>query len=88
MERFKITNSTKNEVAREVKKFIKNKFEREVYTEMAIFYDVNSESFYVTESGNIDKCEENGDCFYKLVTWFKADNEKITIKNIISKIFN
>lgn len=87
VEKFKINNEIKTDVCRELKNLIKNDLKTNEYIEYAIMYNVEKQKFFITDTSHIQKLEFEGNCFYKLITVYKADEDKITIKSLIPQIF-
>jgi len=86
MEKFNITNSTKRQVAKEIKKEIGNND----YTELAVMYTTSNFSdngyFHIAKTSEIQNLEEKGECYYKTFEYYKTDG-KITLEEIETKIF-
>lgn len=91
MEKFKITNLIKREVAKKVKAEMQRQFKNGEYSEVGVMYDPSQENyslgnFYLAESSNIEKEEYEGKMLFKLFEHYKADG-KLTLKEIENIIF-
>lgn len=84
---FKFKKENLLTICRELKKDIKQAFLNKAIFEINLIYDVYEERFYLTNE-SIDKIENEGYINYKQLTFYSADNKKITIKNLMLEIFN
>lgn len=87
--KIKTTNIIKRNLAKEIKKAIKEKFLSDDYFECMIFYDptYGKESFFIVDTIETEKYINYGYVYYKDFQYYRKDGN-ITLKKIEENIFN
>ena len=84
---FKFKRENLLDVCRILKQDIKQAFKTGVYHEVNLIYCPVDEQFYLSNI-RVDKLQYEGYIIYKELSFYLADNKKITIKNLMYEIFN
>ncbi|MGL4801998.1 MAG: hypothetical protein ACRC18_07005 [Cetobacterium sp.] len=83
--KFKITEEVKNNLCRVIKEDAIKELKHHNSTDFTIMYNADIEHFFIAQE-SVEKLEYEGYIFYKNIEL--NDTDKITIKNIKSKIWN